>query len=505
MSFWSWWRRLFGRPAEAPPSDPTPVFASIRKRLPVHVPLLPDLLAVRVYAHFHEVGDDLLPCWSYVSDGLRRHGHKELIFTLRPLSDEGKADFPRDVLAFFTDVYRQAEGGHVIEAGAFRRFALPDGFAGQSGLVGLAFVPAQRLTDVNYVDRSLAVLLFTPEESEAAERIGSYRVLTRLGQLHHQYPCPPWSERNRPSVFDRTELEASLLGKAAVLWLPGASCRLQQNQITLRLRHADLAAIAEHLDRLAADAPFALATSPDLEANARLVWRPGQEQVDTIWPEGSDGSVVTGGFVAFLASAEEPEGGRVSEDGFAVWLRPADSARLRQALRTGQSFALPAEGGRTGLILKWDRPGWPVKVQQQLPHQPDEVLRQRLDGAEIGQFSRRVESVVEHYFAGLAPGPGQALTIVWAVRPGRLVRFWLEFNPGGLPAEIGEELQRRLNDMHPPAVRSGPVSCALHCALWGGTGKADAFAFIPREWQAACREGENLVIPDDVLARVWQE
>ena len=109
-----------------PPSPP------LSNPLPVYLEPVPDELAVRVYHHAvpTKAGGEV-PCWSYVTDGLRRHGQQELVFTLRRRS--GETQIPQDPLDFFARVLRQLGTGQVLEAGGFSRYRSPDGFLGRTG------------------------------------------------------------------------------------------------------------------------------------------------------------------------------------------------------------------------------------------------------------------------------------------------------------------------------------------------------------------------------------
>src|SRR5262249_30501610 len=176
--------------------------------------------------------------------------------------------------------------------------------------------------------------------------------------------------------------------------------------------------------------------TPAPQANVRLIWRPGQNNRQTICPFGRDLSWATGGFVLFLAAARLDEGARVFEDGFALQLHPETWAALREDLRNGRSWSLPAAGELQGFTLEWD---WPsrVKMASGLFYQPDEVLRQRLvNQEEFIDFIGQVERVVRDYLSELEPGRGQALTLVLAIRPGRRARFLLGVNPGGGPRAV---------------------------------------------------------------------
>ena len=96
------------------------------KELPAVAELVPRSLFARV--HLDEqpwAGSDAIPCWTYVSDGLRAHGQKELLLTLRRNDDEPPETFPREPFRFFTLMHSFAEQGRVVDAGDYSLLSAP--------------------------------------------------------------------------------------------------------------------------------------------------------------------------------------------------------------------------------------------------------------------------------------------------------------------------------------------------------------------------------------------
>src|SRR5437763_13005485 len=92
---------------------------------PTCIELIPEELDLRVFRHQIETSSGPVPCCSYVTDGLRRRGQKDVVFTLRRLPDEDEAAFPRDPLDYFQLMYQQACAGKSVEAGGYSRFSRP--------------------------------------------------------------------------------------------------------------------------------------------------------------------------------------------------------------------------------------------------------------------------------------------------------------------------------------------------------------------------------------------
>jgi hypothetical protein len=286
------------------------------------------------------------------------------------------------------------------------------------------------------------------------------------------------------------------------------------DRVTLRVRRDTLPRVREILSAVAggAEGAFALGLDADPEANARLVWEPGDDGVNTVTPASGDASCLTVGFLAVVFGPDLAGGGRVVEDGFAVTLDREPWQRLRDALTGGEPVALPAAGpGDLGLSVEWVDSGPPggvigveasgFRVESMLLYQPDEVLRERVPSvSSVAEYVKRLEAGAAAFWGARPAGAPQAVLVVAAVRPGGRVRVWVEV-PAGLGTE-GEarECARRLERVPGPVVQHGPVAVALRASLWGGRGE---WPVIPKEWQDAVAGVGTALIPDGILERVW--
>jgi hypothetical protein len=526
MGLWQW---LFGGSANK--SDPDePSF--------VDVELVTGTLSARVWAHTFRLGAELIPCWTYVTAGLLALGQKEFVFTLRRLP--GETEHPPDPLTFFAQVHNLAAKGQLVDVGGFTCFRSPVGFLGRGDLVGLAYTTTEALPGVQLppAEQALLAILLTAEEAAVVPAIGSYRILSLLGRANRYYPCPPWSERQRPSVLSATDLEGSLLGKMSTVSLRGATARtflhslapasrpgedrlgtLSGRDILFRLPADQLPRLREAFANAPDEGAVAFLLDPDPEANVRLVWQPGQTEPQTITPAASDGSCLTGGFLALVFGPSLQDSGRIVEDGFAVMLSTASWGRVKEALLTGKGVRVSAvEPDTMDFVLEWspsrankeDAPpaeqgSSPFQLVESLLYQPDEVLRQRLPNSDAFlDYVKRVLETAAAYWIGQPVQAGQTVTLVMAIKPGGRSRFWLDLAPGGLPPEVERHFLSRLEELTPPVVQHGPVAMALHATLWGG--RAAGWEFLPRQWQQACQHGnQELLVPDGILPLVWPE
>lgn len=469
---------------------------------PTFLELVPEELDLRVFRHTVETAAGPVSCWSYVTDGLRRLGQKDIVFTLRRQQDEADDDYPRDPLDYFLLIHRMATEGKTVEAGGYSRFARPDGFLGRDGPVGMTFVNAVPLRGVNYPDRPLAAFLITAEEVEAIRAHGTYRLLSLLGFRANYFPYPPWSERARPQVLSLRDYSSSLLGQLPLASVRGLMTLRQRNQVHLHLADDDaIEQLAIRLDEIQTNAPFVLLTDPDPDAKARLVWKPSMP-VETIAIDNRPEATLTGGFVAFFVARGADEGVHVCEDGFAVNIRPKTFAKVCDALFAGESFTVRGSGSSMNLVcgISYDAPA--VRQTGSQYFQNDEVRWQRITSEDLSWFDRRVGHVIEDHFSDLPANEGEALSVFCIIRPGQLAKFWIECQPIDLVNGSRSLLLRRLAALKPPIVTDS-VAWSMQYELWGGSGDPSDFTQMPVEWTTAIAPEEKPQIPDQILERVW--
>ncbi len=105
------------------PDDPSGTF-------PFDVDLVPGVLRAHVFFHQIDTQAGPIRCWSYITDGLRSHGQRELIFTLRCEPGESAQDFPRDPFHLFVSINEFAKQGQIVDVGGVSQFGNKNLFAG---------------------------------------------------------------------------------------------------------------------------------------------------------------------------------------------------------------------------------------------------------------------------------------------------------------------------------------------------------------------------------------
>jgi hypothetical protein len=359
-------------------------------QLPTWFELIPGKLAVRLYRHDIETFNGIVPCWSYVSDGLWAHGQKEMIFTLRrsqpdelaTLPDTSTPFFPdvhQYIVAFFQEVYRFAQQGQLVYEGDCSWFGSP-GFFGNSEWAAFVYIHPQQMAGIEVSFPLLAAILLTAEEFEVYRNFGVTRIMSHLGRAYVYYPCPSWSERSRSSVVSMEAMQESILRRMPLLSVRGGGVRayqearpnsiqkspepgryLQQQivqwssnttHITLQVSPQASEELRRQLAQYPPDAVVAVLTELDPTANACLVWRSGQPNAFAITPPNSDGSRLGGCFIAFVPQ-QASDKGQILEDGFIILLTDASWMAIREAIASGHPIFVPAtnDGASFSLLV----------------------------------------------------------------------------------------------------------------------------------------------------------
>jgi Domain of unknown function (DUF3480) len=334
----SWLDWLRGRPAPDSTEPATP---------PVRIEIVPSALNAYVHVHAIAVGNEPIPCWTYVTNGLSERKQKEIVFTLRRNRGEPAGGFPRDPLDFFKTLYELAGQGSLVDVGGFTQFAKGGVFDRH-----LAYLEAQPLSGVGLPKSALVAVLVTLDEVLALRSFGATRLISRLGHASRYYPFPPWSDRQRRGVPFERVFKESLLAKVSHMIASGFRVHQSNNQIRMSVPRKNCTEWRRSLSDLPANAAFAWCTGLGPDADGCLVWEPGQRSPAAISPPGSTGSRIAGCFV-MIVPEQTADGGRVFEDGFGVMLTAPSSAAVRRGLLEGHDVSIPGSADGMSFTIEW--------------------------------------------------------------------------------------------------------------------------------------------------------
>lgn len=304
---------------------------------------------VRVHAHELFAKRGPVACFSYVTEGLRSFGQREIVFTLarEPRADPEQA--PREPLALLRAVANLAARGQLVGVGGFTELG-PTGMLGRPSIRGVAYQIAWPMEGVSLPEGTLAAVALVGAEMDTVKRFGALRVLARLGRVHGFFPTAPWCDPDREAAMEpesRTILEGVATG-----YFEGVSVTMDGERIALRIDRAAAPAIARALPGLPPDAALVMLAALDPEADACLVWSPGQQQTEAITPPESRAARPSGCF-ALLVPQQAYDGGNPFEDGFAMMLTDASWARVRSALLSATAVTIPAAPQTKALAVEW--------------------------------------------------------------------------------------------------------------------------------------------------------
>jgi hypothetical protein len=458
---------------------------------PQAVEIIPGKLRVRVFLHEIKYEKETISCWSYVTDGLMSQKQKEIIFTLRRDESEKPEDYPRDFFEFFATILDYAARGQVADVGDSTLFA-EAGFLGHRDFRGIGYVEPEGFPGVETGSVPLlAGILLKDDEAQIAWELGLTRVTALLGMKYRHYPCPAWSDLRREPVASLRTMDKSLLGKIARVGVR-ASYYEERNRIVLAVLPVSQPRLQEFLGKVPPTQPLALRTQPDSRANACLVWRSGEDQHMAITPPNSDGSRKTGAFLAFVPE-QDANGIRVVEDGFLVLLTNSAWQTIREALMSGTDVFVPLAGvDGASISVEWAKAagytspvtgetymaeGWrtyepeSVSMKERVAVSSGRIvlltserdLQSRITAEDLGGYVNAIENAVDVFFTSPARRTSRELTIHLSLTA-ESQEIQVLASPY-LTEDVGEELQKRLEDVPAPKVR-GPVKLDCLLKVW---------------------------------------
>ena len=479
----------FRRKAAATSRQPTPA----KNTFPQSVEVITGKLRVQVFVHDIMRGAEVIPCWSYVTDGLVEKHQKEIILTLKRENSQKLEDYPRGLFELFAIILDLAEKGQLVDVGQSTLFS-EDGFQGDKDFRGIGYVEPQSLPGVEIgAVPLLAAVILKGDEAQIAWNFGLTRVTALIGMKYRHYPCPIWSDLQREPVASIHEMDKSVLGKITRIGIRGSYYE-EQNHIFLAISPSSGARIREFLRPRPPTEPLALRTQPDPRANACLVWRPNEAQPMAITPQGSDGSRKTGAFLAFVPEQISNEV-RSAEDGFYLFLANSDWQKIREALVSGSDIFIPP-GGKNGasIFIEWQKPkgyaspvtGETYLAESWTTYQPEGTSREakqrvavssnrwvlltserelaaRTTAEDLAEYSNRIQDAVDAFFTPQERRTQHELTIQVVLRQeGHEVRF---VAVPELSADMNGDLHNRLSKVPAPRV-GGPVKFELILSIW---------------------------------------
>ena len=143
-------------------------------------------------------------------------------------------------------------------------------------VIGLLYVPAQPLPEVELPPDAITGIPVSHADLATARHVGTYRVLVRLGRRERFFPFPPWGARDgRPGAPPGADA-GSMLERMPQIRLSSVTLLVRDHIVEMAVPRADAELLLSLLAKVRPETAVAILGSPAPEANAFLVWSPGQ-------------------------------------------------------------------------------------------------------------------------------------------------------------------------------------------------------------------------------------
>jgi hypothetical protein len=351
--------------ATAAPPAPVAIDAVVPAVLVAEEAVVPDQLTVKVYAHALTTAGRPLKMWTFISDGLARHGQLEVAITVVRRAGEADSAYPQDVFALYNTIHMFAARGQLVPAGGRSELrATAPGLLARPDFHVVYYAPGQLVPGVPLTGNFLTALFLTRDEYTQMREFGQLRVLSWFGRNSGYYPFPPWIDRDRPAVatiaggvLDMPVGRTALSGMTVTLESaakPGAAAQesllsIGDARFVLAIPPDAYGALAEVLKHAAAGAPIALFGELDAGTNGVFAYMPGDDPLALTCARVTS-SRIAANFV--LLTPQGDNSSRLVDDGLAVMFDAAAWQRLNTALAGHQPIAIPLADGHT-LAVEW--------------------------------------------------------------------------------------------------------------------------------------------------------
>ncbi|KAM5480134.1 hypothetical protein MaudMau93_007597 [Microsporum audouinii] len=327
------------------------VRAIIRPEEPLH--------AIVVHHTISSMCNGEITCWTYISQGMKRVGQKELVFTVsRNTENERKKDFPSDPLRWIEIVYSMAKGGCLVGEFEHTDFQVAD-FLGRSDVSWIVYCPACPIPNVEdslLPDDYLQAIPLLVAETEVADKYGLMRVLGHLGAMERWFPWPPWFDRYRKPCITTAQMQGSVREEMQFEYIKGLSAVKKGSNISLRVPKQSESLLVEALLRHSPDKPFPLDTVHHINSDSGLLWD-NRDPQPRGYSAGSSNECMNLNFFAFCPGHNEDELVLV-EDGYMFMLADETWLRIRNCIQNLMPCHISL-GPELQFLLRLEKPSVP--------------------------------------------------------------------------------------------------------------------------------------------------
>ena len=443
---------------------------------PIRFELIPNQLYVTVSLNEVQQGEISFGCWTFISEGLKSLGQKEIVFILEKKNDEADNAYPTMVLNLIATMWNRAQNGILTSEGDILEI-------GESGFIephfkAVAFQHPFGLTGLGDENLYLIVNLLTKEETEVVKQFGLSRVVALQGFKYNHFPSPPWIVRDRDSVVteeQKLEMLKSIAAKVPFFHVRGFRLKLTADTIHLECRKDQKELLRETLKQLPMEAPFAISSEICYESDAILTWQQdmsnGPTAISKPGAQGGPDALMSGCFMAVIPE-QDANDLQVLEDGFLLSLETKKWEQIRNFMLTGKNGSVSMSPSDGKCVVDWYEPAEVInelrlKVLELLPTLENEEGNIKVTKAEVvGDFSKvaefiepiflrrlteGVEATVMGYYTDREPEHDQKIKLVMTLSPGPKAAWAFSAEPAA-DQMLMKGIELRLNELPLPEV-----------------------------------------------------
>lgn len=311
--------------------------------MPKTYEVVPEKLLVKLYEHPLETGQGAIPCLTYVTEGLKPLGQKEMALTISGHGAGGEP--PPEPLYFFQSIYSLAEKGSTVDVGGVSRLE-GDFFPGKLAVI---YGPPKMIKGIDIPTDALTLVLVTTRELEVANAFGQLRLLALLGKAYRYFPFPVWTDILREELPQVAGMENSILASVPRIGSLKAYVIKEGNRVKF-YPHSTYVFPGE----APPDGPFAFLTRLSPGADSCLVWAPGQKGPEAISGPERTADRLGGCFLMVSHTPGNNIGGMI-EDGFYFIFDDENWQAFKSALADEKPFSASTDDGSLQFALDWSQ------------------------------------------------------------------------------------------------------------------------------------------------------
>ena len=317
---------------------------------PIRLEMVPKRLVVSVFKHELVGIGSHIPCWVFVTQGMRAFKQKEFVLVLRAGKDGNDKAFPKAPLQLMLFLYKAVSQKRTFNVGDIIRL----GEKGMLGYWGMGFTYELVVSNkLNLPAQYLTCVLLGKEGLIAGQAFGLTRVLARMSYEANRFPIGAWNDLDRNDIPLKATITNSEFKNVSSLALKHCSVNLLEGEkVVLVLSPLVHNAICNFVKAQGSTARLGFITQLLPYHEGSLVWLPEKDSIEMNVLPDAEGNLIAGSFL--LITRSEQMGTTMLEDGFELQIDAQTWPQLATALMRKQNIVIPANNGEMEFNLIWN-------------------------------------------------------------------------------------------------------------------------------------------------------